>query len=418
VSDDDPGLPPEEPVEVPIEDWIDLHHFHPSEILAVVDAYLDAAIDRGILEVRLVHGRGRGVQRARIRGLLERDPRVERFEEAPPGRGGWGATLAWLRDARLDGVQRIFVGDVQGCGDELEELLARARSSFGDRFEVWWVGDLVNRGPASLRALELAREYVDSGRGQMVLGNHEIGLLKVWAGLRRLRPTDTIAEVLESRDALGWIDWLRRRPLAIAADQGGQRFAIVHASVHPDWSLEDVAQAAHRVEARLAAPGREELRALLAADPSADAEADLLGRLTECRSVEPSGAWSSELPGEGRKPWHALWSERDHDYGVVYGHWALQGLHVARGLRGLDTGCVHHGRDHDGFLTAWLPGCEEAGAPRSHENVFDLPDECFWQVVARRQYYGLDPATSPAGPAGAPDDAVPDRDDVSKGSSQ
>jgi dsDNA-specific endonuclease/ATPase MutS2 len=84
---------------VPIEESIDLHHFRPAEILAVVDAYLDAALEAGFREVRLIHGRGKGVQRANIRRFLEGDPRVERFSESSPDRGGWGATLAWLRDS-------------------------------------------------------------------------------------------------------------------------------------------------------------------------------------------------------------------------------------------------------------------------------------------------------------------------------
>lgn len=87
----------DEPIVVEITDSIDLHHFHPSELLDIVDAYLDAAREDGFLEVRLIHGRGKGVQRARVRKFLTGDDRVERFEEAPPGRGGWGATLVWLR---------------------------------------------------------------------------------------------------------------------------------------------------------------------------------------------------------------------------------------------------------------------------------------------------------------------------------
>ena len=83
-------------VVVPIEESIDLHHFAPREILEVVDAYLDAAIEKELFEVRLIHGRGKGVQRANIRRHLNGDPRVVRLEEAPPGRGGWGATLVWL----------------------------------------------------------------------------------------------------------------------------------------------------------------------------------------------------------------------------------------------------------------------------------------------------------------------------------
>ncbi len=90
----------DEPFRIPIEDAFDLHAFRPAEILAAVDAYLDAAREAGLREVRLIHGRGRGVQRARVRAFLEGDPRVERVEEAPPGRGGWGATVVWLARAR------------------------------------------------------------------------------------------------------------------------------------------------------------------------------------------------------------------------------------------------------------------------------------------------------------------------------
>jgi len=99
VSSDESDAPDgfDEPIVVEITEAIDLHHFRPSEVLDVVDAYLDAAQERGFTEVRLIHGRGKGVQRARVQKLLRDDDRIERFEEAPPGRGGWGATLVWLK---------------------------------------------------------------------------------------------------------------------------------------------------------------------------------------------------------------------------------------------------------------------------------------------------------------------------------
>jgi dsDNA-specific endonuclease/ATPase MutS2 len=96
--EDEPPFP--DPVRVPIEDWFDLHPFRPADVAAAVDAYLDAAREAGFREVRLVHGRGTGVQRAQVQALLARDPRVVRFADAPPGRGGWGATLVWLRPGR------------------------------------------------------------------------------------------------------------------------------------------------------------------------------------------------------------------------------------------------------------------------------------------------------------------------------
>jgi len=103
------GAPPggdspfgDEPVPVPIEDSLDLHGFAPREVRAVVEAYLEEALAAGFREVRLVHGRGRGVQRRSVQALLARHPRVARFVDAPPDRGGFGATIAWLRADEVD----------------------------------------------------------------------------------------------------------------------------------------------------------------------------------------------------------------------------------------------------------------------------------------------------------------------------
>lgn len=82
---------------VPIEDSIDLHAFQPRDVLAVVSDYLEEAAQRGFREVRLIHGRGKGVQRANVQALLAKHPLVERYRDAPATRGGWGATLVELR---------------------------------------------------------------------------------------------------------------------------------------------------------------------------------------------------------------------------------------------------------------------------------------------------------------------------------
>jgi DNA-nicking Smr family endonuclease len=87
------------PIVVPIEDALDLHPFTPAEIPSVVESYLEAAVEKGLAEVRLVHGRGRGVQRRRVQTVLARHPLVEAFADAPPERGGLGATLIRLRVA-------------------------------------------------------------------------------------------------------------------------------------------------------------------------------------------------------------------------------------------------------------------------------------------------------------------------------
>lgn len=80
-----------------IEDSIDLHTFQPRDIPDVVEDYLEAAWEKGFREVRLIHGRGKGVQRARVHSVLAKSPFVEEFKDAPATRGGWGATLAWLK---------------------------------------------------------------------------------------------------------------------------------------------------------------------------------------------------------------------------------------------------------------------------------------------------------------------------------
>jgi len=86
------------PVELPIEDALDLHAFAPRDIPSVVEEYIEAAWKKGFREVRLIHGKGKGVQRELVREVLRNHMRVQSFSEAPPERGGWGATLVWLED--------------------------------------------------------------------------------------------------------------------------------------------------------------------------------------------------------------------------------------------------------------------------------------------------------------------------------
>jgi len=296
-------------------------------------------------------------------------------------------------------MQRIFVGDVQGCSAELESLLARAEARFGSEFELWSVGDLVNRGPDSRGVLERVRTLHEAGRARVVLGNHELSLIACHLGLREPHRRDTIGSLLAAPDAAEWVRWLRSLPLVETGSLAGRRFAMVHAAVHPDWSLDTLLERAREVELRLAAADDAEALAFLRetrlGQPKPGVEpgtigfgcADWLDRMTCCRSVGPHDEWSSQPPGldESAKPrrarvaWHLRWSKRKHDYGVVYGHWAQQGLHVAKGLRGLDTGCVHQTAESPGWLTAWLPDLGESGFVRR--------DERFWRERAKRAYY-------------------------------
>jgi len=233
--------------------------------------------------------------------------------------------------------RRIFIGDVQGCADELEDLLD-AVDFRKKRDELWFAGDLVNRGPKSLRALELA---VDLG-ARTVLGNHDLHLLKVAAGVRRVGKRDTIGPVLKSPRAKELLKWLRRQPLV----REWADVVLVHAGLHPRW---DDYKA-------VAKPLEKAIRKKKVDWGDADLDFFTSVRLCDKRGDRPSGGNSTKR----YQPWdHYYRGERT----VVFGHWAARGLVEEDRLRGLDTGCVWGGQ-----LTAWI--AEEdlfVSVPARHE---------------------------------------------------
>jgi DNA-nicking Smr family endonuclease len=115
----------EAPVEIPITGEIDLHTFHPRDIAGVVADYLDACHERGLLSVRLIHGRGTGVQRAVVRRLLSARPDVQSFVDASPGEGGWGATC--VRLAPLDSKSASSAERGEKCDGTASDAHHRGR---------------------------------------------------------------------------------------------------------------------------------------------------------------------------------------------------------------------------------------------------------------------------------------------------
>ena len=89
-------------IRIPIEDWIDLHTFQPKEIPSLLEEYLLECQKKGLLEVRIIHGKGKGVQRAIVHSFLEKSPLVDSYETAPLEAGAWGATLVYLKKAGSD----------------------------------------------------------------------------------------------------------------------------------------------------------------------------------------------------------------------------------------------------------------------------------------------------------------------------
>src|SRR5580698_10480890 len=124
------------------------------------------------------------------------------------------------------------IGDVQGCDEELGALLASLKFS-ADRDRLWLVGDLVNRGPASLKVLRRVRAL--GAAATVVLGNHDLHLLAVSLGKARLRDGDTLDDVLQAPDRSELLDWLITRPLM--HEDPAMNLCMVHAGLPPQWDL-------------------------------------------------------------------------------------------------------------------------------------------------------------------------------------
>ena len=219
-------------------------------------------------------------------------------------------------------ARRIFVGDIQGCREELEELLALVRFDPAAD-ELHPVGDLVNRGPDSLGTLQLLIQL----KAQGIQGNHDLHLLRAARGLRPVRATDTFGDVLSSKDREPILAWLAQRPIV----RGWSDVFLVHAGVSPKWK---------DPEALLSR--RDLFRA--------DAEVDFATRVRYCDS-EGLRPESDDPPPSARfRPWFE-WprSTALEKRTIVFGHWAVRGLVKAPLLRGLDSGCVW-GKS----LSAWI----------------------------------------------------------------
>jgi len=240
------------------------------------------------------------------------------------------------------------IGDLQGCVDELRRLLA-AFEFDASRDRLWFVGDLVNRGPSSLETLRLVRSFGDVA--VCVLGNHDFHLLCRAEGFARRHADDTLDPVLGAPDAAELLDWLRHRPM-LHEERG---FAMVHAGLLPQWSLARARALAREVETALRGPHyREFLRHLYGARPNRWRE-DLAGwdrlrvivnAMARLRFCTEDGEMLLEVKREEAPPGARRWFElRPADEPpIVFGHWSTLGLVMTEKVLALDTGCVWGGR--------------------------------------------------------------------------
>jgi len=254
------------------------------------------------------------------------------------------------------------IGDVQGCGDALTRLLAHpdiaadVHTNPDTRF--WFAGDLVNRGPQSLATL---RTLIALGeRAVAVLGNHDLHLLAVAAGVRAPGKCDTLADILDAPDADDLITWLRHRPLA-HFDAG---HLMVHAGVAAPWTVAQTLALANEVQAMLRSPDWRAHLAHMYGDTPRRWQDSLTGRkrlrviinaLTRMRLCTPDGRMDLAAKGApenaptGLLPWYDVPNRAMRHSGeaatpVVFGHWSTLGLTLRPDVMCLDTGCVWGGR--------------------------------------------------------------------------
>lgn len=242
----------------------------------------------------------------------------------------------------------IAIGDVQGCYDQLMSLLERA--AYDERRDVlWFVGDLVNRGPQSLATVRFVKGLGE--RAVTVLGNHDLNLLAVAEGVRKPHRGDTDGDILAAPDRDELLAWLRRRKM-MHAENG---YAMVHAGLLPQWSIAQALALAREVEQALSGAGyRQFLQEMYGNEPARWRD-DLAGTerlrvivnaMARLRLVDAKGAMEfshktdlSKVPA-GYIPWYDAPGRASRGTPVLFGHWAALGLLLREDVICLDSGCV------------------------------------------------------------------------------
>lgn len=243
------------------------------------------------------------------------------------------------------------IGDVQGCMSELAALL-RAFSFDAKHDRLWFVGDLVNRGPASLEVLRFVRSLGTAAF--VVLGNHDLHLLCVAEGVAESRPDDTLDAVLAAPDRDDLLDWLRTRQMMLA----DQDRVLVHAGLLPQWTVGKALELAREVESTLQGTGyRNFLAQLYGSQPTAWSDSlagpartrVIVNAMTRMRFCTDEGVMEFRAKGgiEAAPPGYRAWFEvpgrRSAEATVVCGHWSALGLRIEPRLLALDSGCIWGG---------------------------------------------------------------------------
>jgi len=240
------------------------------------------------------------------------------------------------------------IGDIQGCLHSFQELLNLIGFNSGtDR--LWLVGDLVNRGPDSLGVLRFVKELGSSCT--VVLGNHDLHLLAVHAGITSLQKKDTLHPVLAAPDCENLMAWLRHQSLLYREDD----YVLVHAGILPHWSLEQARTLAHEVECALRTDRYQDSLAVLYRSTACKWEVGLslnhrlgfttnvLTRMRVCSQegyIDLSFKGKTEYMAAGYSPWFLVPPLTPRRESIIFGHWSDLGSLITEQHIGIDGGCI------------------------------------------------------------------------------
>lgn len=246
------------------------------------------------------------------------------------------------------------IGDIQGCFESLQCLLKKIDFN-SDKDQLWLVGDLINRGPASLATLRYL--YTIRSSLKIVLGNHDLHLAAAHYGLRKSGKNDTFDEILSAPDCQQLIDWLLTYPLVYHQSDLG--FTMVHAGIPPQWSLAAALEYSKEVQDILNSSQRQEFLATMYGNEPAVWQDDLIGmdrlrlitnyctRMRFCSAageLELTTKENADAAPRGFAPWFSHQHRLMINQPIIFGHWAsLHGKVSHLNVHALDTGCVWGG---------------------------------------------------------------------------
>lgn len=250
-------------------------------------------------------------------------------------------------------MAHYVIGDVQGCYQGLVAL-CQVIDFDPQRDTLYFAGDLVNRGPASLEVLRFIKALPHK---IVVLGNHDLHLLALRANVIDFQKSHTLDDVLAAHDVDELIEWLRRQPLLYVDQQ--QRFALSHAGILPSWSVDQAIQLAHEVHQVLISDQWPKLMAIMYGNSPLQWSNDLEGNdrlrmiinvFTRMRFLTKEGKLDFDFDGtpqqspEHLRPWYEM-THQHEDYRLYFGHWAALQAQVSNDhVQSLDAGYVWGGK--------------------------------------------------------------------------